>query len=122
MSGARYRPGFHHICFTDSGRGISSKDMETLFQPFNRLGAQQGEIEGTGIGLVITRKLVELMGGSISVESEQGKGSTFMIELPVAEAGLEVNSSEAGKTLQNNDAHMGNNTSWWQKTTSPTRN
>ena len=97
------RPGFHQICFTDSGRGISNKDMETLFQPFNRLGAQQGEIEGTGIGLVITRKLVELMGGSISVESEQGKGSTFMIELPVAEAMVEVNSSEASNTRQNND-------------------
>ena len=101
------KPGFHQICFSDSGRGISSEDIETLFQPFNRLGAQQGEIEGTGIGLVITRKLVELMGGSISVESELGKGSTFKIEMPAAEAMPVAYSSVDSATLQRMDTHLG---------------
>lgn len=78
--------GFHRIRITDNGYGISKEDMENLFQPFNRLGAERGGIEGTGIGLVITRKLIELMGGSISVESEPNKGTSFLIDLPASEA------------------------------------
>jgi len=73
------------ISIEDSGKGIAPENMEKLFQPFNRLGEQQGETEGTGIGLVITRKLIELMGGAIHVESEYGRGSTFIIDIPVAD-------------------------------------
>ena len=77
--------GMHRISIEDSGKGISAENMEKLFQPFNRLGAEQSETEGTGIGLVITRKLIELMGGAIQVESEFGRGTTFIIDIPVAD-------------------------------------
>lgn len=77
--------GMHRIRIEDSGQGISEKNIKRLFQPFNRLGAQNSEIEGTGIGLVITRRLVELMGGRINVESEHGIGTTFTVDIPVAE-------------------------------------
>ncbi len=83
--------GFHRIRIIDTGRGINEQNKKNLFQPFNRLDAQHSDIEGTGIGLVITRKLVELMGGTINVESEYGKGSSFIIDLPVADAIVDMN-------------------------------
>lgn len=66
---------------TDTGQGLSTDDQANLFQAFNRLGAEHSEIEGTGIGLVITRKLIELMQGELSVESQQGQGSCFSFTL-----------------------------------------
>ncbi len=71
------------IRVTDTGPGIPESRIPELFQPFNRLGAELGHIEGTGIGLSLTRRLVELMGGSIGVTSAVGEGSTFWIRLPV---------------------------------------
>jgi signal transduction histidine kinase len=68
----------------DTGIGISSQKMSKLFEPFNRLGAENTNIEGVGIGLSITKKIVELMGGHIDVETEEGKGSVFWVEIPVA--------------------------------------
>ncbi|MGN6827530.1 PAS domain-containing hybrid sensor histidine kinase/response regulator [Paucibacter sp. M5-1] len=70
------------ISISDTGRGLSTQQIDQLFQPFNRLGAEQGSIEGTGIGLTITRRLTELMGGSVGVQSTLGEGSTFWLELP----------------------------------------
>jgi len=70
---------------SDTGIGIPNENFDDLFKPFNRLGADRSEIEGTGIGLAITKKLVELMNGSIIVESEVGKGSQFIIEIPVTD-------------------------------------
>ncbi|MBN9531638.1 MAG: response regulator [Alphaproteobacteria bacterium] len=67
----------------DTGHGIAPGQLEALFEPFNRLGAEQGNVEGTGIGLTITKRLVELMNGRISVDSEVGKGSVFAVSLPV---------------------------------------
>ncbi len=71
------------ILVTDTGQGIPAARLTELFQPFNRLDAENSGIEGTGIGLTITRRIVEMMGGTVDVESEVGVGSTFWIELPL---------------------------------------
>ena len=69
------------ISCRDSGGGLSPEQIAQLFQPFNRLGQEGGATEGTGIGLVVSKRLVELMGGEIGVESIVGVGSVFWIEL-----------------------------------------
>jgi signal transduction histidine kinase len=65
----------------DTGAGLDADQVASLFQPFNRLGQEGGSQEGTGIGLVVTKRLVELMGGEIGVTSSPGVGSVFWIEL-----------------------------------------
>ena len=70
------------INITDTGMGIAREKQSQLFTAFSRLDADKTNIEGTGIGLVITKNIVELMGGRIGVQSEPGKGSTFWFELP----------------------------------------
>ncbi len=70
---------------SDTGLGIPEESLSTVFDPFTRLEIQGGASEGTGIGLAITQKLVELMGGKIGVESTFGEGSTFWVDLPVSE-------------------------------------
>jgi len=75
------------LMVTDAGPGIPADRMGELFQAFNRLSAEGGNIAGAGIGLVISRRLMELMGGKIGVDSEPGAGSTFWIELPLEEIG-----------------------------------
>jgi len=72
------------VSVQDTGPGLRPDQLEALFQPFNRLGQQSGPIEGTGIGLVVTKKLMELMGGAIGVSSAVGTGSVFFIELKSA--------------------------------------
>lgn len=72
------------IQISDNGRGIPKERLHELFQPFNRLDAENSAIEGTGIGLTISRRIVEMMGGAIEVKSEVGIGSRFMITLPAA--------------------------------------
>lgn len=72
------------ISVTDSGVGIAAARLADVFQPFTRLQGEESGIEGTGIGLTITKRLVELMGGEIGAESEPGVGSCFWIELPAA--------------------------------------
>ncbi len=74
------------INIEDTGPGIAEDRLESVYEPFNRLGAETLNKEGTGIGLTITKRLVELMGGSIHVESEVGKGTKFSIEFEKAEA------------------------------------
>jgi signal transduction histidine kinase len=69
------------ISVRDTGAGLEADKISQLFQPFNRLGQQAGGEEGTGIGLVMTKRLTELMGGVIGVESTVGVGSTFWVEL-----------------------------------------
>ena len=73
------------VTVQDTGKGIEKEKQNQLFKPFSRLGAEITDIEGTGIGLVITKTLIEEMNGSIGVESEVGKDSSFWIELPVFE-------------------------------------
>ena len=70
----------------DTGPGISKEQQKLLFQPFSRLNADETEVEGTGIGLVICKRLVELMGGTIGLESLPGEGSYFFIDLPIRTA------------------------------------
>lgn len=74
------------ISITDTGEGLSVENLAQLFQPFNRLGREAGTEEGTGIGLVVSKRLVELMGGAIGAESTVGKGSVFWIELILTDA------------------------------------
>ena len=74
----------HHsirISVRDTGAGMTPEQLAQLFQPFNRLGKEAGVEEGTGIGLVVTKRLVELMGGTVGVESTVGVGSVFWVEL-----------------------------------------
>jgi PAS domain S-box-containing protein len=73
--------GTVRISVRDTGAGLAPEQLAQLFQPFNRLGKEAGTEEGTGIGLVVTKRLVELMGGTIGVESAAGVGSVFWIEL-----------------------------------------
>ncbi len=70
---------------SDTGPGISPEKMERLFTPFDRLGAEQTAVEGTGLGLAFSKRLIESMGGSLGVESKAGQGSTFWVELAIAE-------------------------------------
>ncbi len=72
------------ISVSDTGRGMSPTDLERLFTPFERLGISSTEIEGTGLGLVLSKRLVEVMGGQIQVVSNLGVGSTFTVELAKA--------------------------------------
>ncbi len=74
------------ICIEDTGEGLPPEKLAQLFQPFNRLGKEAGEEEGTGIGLVVSKRLVELTGGTIGVESTVGKGSVFWIEMNLSDA------------------------------------
>jgi signal transduction histidine kinase/AmiR/NasT family two-component response regulator len=73
------------VAVQDTGAGLTPEQLRSLFQPFNRLGRDKTGIEGSGIGLVITKRLVELMGGMIGVHSTPGTGSTFWIDLRGAE-------------------------------------
>ncbi len=74
-------PGRTRICVRDTGAGLSAEKLAQLFQPFNRLGRENSTEEGTGIGLVMSKRLIELMGGVIGVESTVGQGSVFWFEL-----------------------------------------
>lgn len=66
---------------TDTGNGLSPDQLAQLFQPFNRLGQENGSVHGSGIGLVVSKYMVEMMGGAIGVKSTEGVGSEFWIEL-----------------------------------------
>lgn len=71
-----------NVVVTDTGLGMSDEQLAQLFQPFNRLGRERSVPDGTGIGLVISRHLAQLMGGQLEVISRQGQGSTFTLTLP----------------------------------------
>ena len=77
--------GMVELSVTDSGLGLSDEQVKELFQPFNRLGRDRSSIEGTGIGLVISQRLAEWMGGSLRVQSIAGQGSSFTLSLPLVE-------------------------------------
>ena len=76
----------------DTGFGIPKDKHDRLFQPFDRLGADEYKVEGTGIGLTITKNLVELMNGEIGFESTVGQGTCFYVEFPIS---TEMNSEKS---------------------------
>jgi PAS domain S-box-containing protein len=78
------------ICVTDTGQGLPPEKLERLFIPFERLGAESTEIEGTGIGLVLSQRIVAALDGTMGVESVVGEGTTFWVELPEADHGAGV--------------------------------
>jgi PAS domain S-box-containing protein len=69
------------ISISDNGWGIEEKDLERIFIPFERIGAEKTNVEGTGLGLAVVKQLIDLMGGKVGVKSKPGEGSTFWIEL-----------------------------------------
>lgn len=77
------KDGKIRIKVRDSGCGIAKEKQQELFQPFQRLGIESSNIAGTGVGLILTKKLVEEMRGSINFESILGKGSAFWVEFPI---------------------------------------
>jgi signal transduction histidine kinase/ActR/RegA family two-component response regulator len=79
-------PGLIRIGIRDTGMGLTDRQLAQLFQPFNRLGKETGAEEGTGIGLVVAKRLVEFMGGTIGADSTVGVGSHFWIELSLTAA------------------------------------
>jgi len=80
------RLGLVSVSITDTGPGIAPERIDELFEPFNRLGSELSETEGTGLGLVITRQLVELMQGALRVDSILGEGSTFTVKFKAIQA------------------------------------
>jgi CheY-like chemotaxis protein len=77
------------INVTDTGPGIPAERMGRLFTPFDRLGAENTDVEGTGIGLALSSRLAEAIGGSLGVDSTLGQGSTFTLDLPRVEGPVE---------------------------------
>ncbi len=88
------------IRVADTGPGIAKEKLARLFTPFDRLGAEQSEVEGTGLGLALSQRLMHAMGGSIGVEDSQGKGSIFWIELPRIKSPLEQTRPRKSKVCQ----------------------
>ena len=99
------------ISITDTGAGLDQEQKSNLFKPFNRLGLESSNIEGVGIGLVITKNIISLMNGVIGVDSQPGKGSTFWFELPIysdannhkyISSGLKPRTPESSETVDDN--------------------
>jgi CheY-like chemotaxis protein len=87
--------GRRRICVDDTGLGIAADDLPRLFRPFERLAATESSVDGTGLGLALSRGLVEAMNGSVLVESEVGIGTRFAVELAAAEAPAQAAAEEA---------------------------
>lgn len=78
------------ISISDTGKGISEEDIPKLFMPFERIGAEKTNTEGTGLGLSVVKKLMEAMTGQVGIDSQLGEGSTFWIELPNIDSQMQV--------------------------------
>jgi PAS domain S-box-containing protein len=93
--GLQYADGELILKISDEGIGIPEADLPHLFEPFHR-AANVGTISGTGLGLVITKEATELHGGTITVESQQGAGTTFIIRIPISAGGGQKNDDNTG--------------------------
>lgn len=91
--------GHLHLSVKDTGKGMTTEEKQKIFQAFMRLKSAQG-IEGTGLGLSITHELVSLLSGSIQVSSEVGKGSTFMVDIPIGTAKEEKKEEKTATTKE----------------------
>ncbi len=87
------------ISVSDTGLGINQADIQRIFIPFDRIGSENGEIEGTGLGLAVVKQLMTAMGGEVGVTSVPGQGSRFWIELPQAKAHLAGDNSTEETTI-----------------------
>src|SRR5207247_8788365 len=83
---------------TETGGGIAPEMLQRMFTPFDRLGAERGATEGTGLGLALSKRLVEAMGGRLLVDSRLGEGTTFTVELAATDG--PVRSEEHTSELQ----------------------
>jgi PAS domain S-box-containing protein len=92
--------GLMRIGVTDTGSGIAPEEMGRVFSPFDRLGRQEGDVEGTGLGLALSKGLMEAMGGRLDVESAPGEGSTFTVELPLAESPLALLDAHPAESVE----------------------
>jgi signal transduction histidine kinase len=81
--GAVSKDGFAEISVSDTGVGIAPEDQEAVFEEFRQVGTADKKVEGTGLGLTLCRKFIELHGGRIWVKSQLGEGSTFSFTIPV---------------------------------------
>lgn len=104
LPAADNRPERIRVSIKDSGWGLSPHQLLQLFQPFNRLGQERSAEEGTGIGLVMSKRLVELMGGTIDVESQPGIGSVFSFQLNATSPPLPHKDSPASPSLSPTEA------------------
>ena len=84
VEATRPEPGWVEIAVRDTGMGLTAEQRADLFQPFNRLGRERTSLPGTGIGLVISQRLAEMMGGSLRAEAVNGPGACFVLRLPCA--------------------------------------
>jgi PAS domain S-box-containing protein len=99
--------GTMRILVRDTGAGIPVEKLSRLFTPFDRLGAEQSTVEGTGLGLALCQRLVEAMHGCIGVNSTVGDGSTFWVELPHAESPFQHLAAQKNPPLLEEISHTG---------------
>lgn len=90
IEGHSPEPGWVEIAVSDTGLGLTAEQRAALFQPFNRLGRERSGLPGTGIGLVISQRLAEMMGGSLRAQAQDGPGACFVLRLPAAVADTPV--------------------------------
>jgi signal transduction histidine kinase len=104
---ASHSDGFVHFAVKDDGAGISQEDLESIFDEFSQADSSSSRaVEGTGLGLTITRRLVQMHGGSMDVTSTVGAGSTFTVRLPVVASvpdGISVKYSDPSRKGNGSD-------------------